>query len=60
MKSPHRTFNPIPPGLWKDVVTQGVNFFQFFENKHQNWLSGTWKISKGQKSGSLVNIALTL
>ena len=35
------------------------NFFKFLKNKHQNWLSGTWQIWKGTKSGSLVNIALT-
>ena len=35
------------------------NFFNFLKIKHQNWLSGTWQIWKGTKSGSLVNIALT-
>ena len=36
------------------------NFFNFLKNKHQNWLSGTWQIWKGTKSGSLVNVALTM
>ena len=36
------------------------NFFNFLKNKYQNWLSGTWKISQGTKSGSLVNVALTM
>ena len=36
------------------------NFFNFLKNKYQNWLSGTWQISQGTKSGSLVSVALTL
>ena len=35
-----------------------VKFFQFFEKNRQTWLSGTWQISKGTKSGSLVNVTL--
>ena len=30
-----------------------TNFFNFLRNKHQNWLSGTWKVWKGTKSGNM-------
>ena len=36
------------------------NFFIFSKNKHQNWLSGMWQISKGTKSESLISVTLTL
>ena len=35
------------------------NSFNFLKNKYKNWLSGTWQLSLGKKSGSLVNVALT-